>query len=138
MTTGESIARSARGWIGTPYLHQGRTRNGIDCIGLLLVVAHELGISDYESTEYSRNPSGRRMARLLGDNLSRIPFPEARVGDVLHLATPFEPQHVAILTRDDPRYVIHADSNAGRVVEVRLDARFLRLIRGAYRVPGSS
>ena len=29
------IVAAARDWVGVPYRHQGRTRNGIDCIGLL-------------------------------------------------------------------------------------------------------
>ena len=30
------IVDAARNWVGVPYRHQGRTRNGIDCVGLLL------------------------------------------------------------------------------------------------------
>ena len=36
MTGGAGIVRAARGWIGTPYVHQASVRGaGCDCLGLL-------------------------------------------------------------------------------------------------------
>lgn len=136
MSTRADLVDAARAWLGVPYQHQGRTRHGVDCIGLLLCVAHALGLSAYETHAYSRNPSGYRMARLMAHHLTRIDFTQVGPADVLHLATVTEPQHVAIVSRAHPLYVIHADSAAGRVVEVRLDERLLKRVRGSYRVPG--
>ena len=39
------IVESARGWLNTPFRHQGRTKNvGVDCLGLLVGVATELNL----------------------------------------------------------------------------------------------
>lgn len=55
----EQIIAKAREFIGTPYLHQGRVKGaGIDCCGLVIQVAKELGLSDYDLTGYSRYADG--------------------------------------------------------------------------------
>ena len=53
-----AVVAAARGWIGVPYLHQGRSRSGIDCIGLVLQVAREAGIgpADLDFRRYGRMP----------------------------------------------------------------------------------
>ena len=126
------IIQAARAYLGTPYAHQGRTKFGLDCIGLIIRVAHDLGLSDYDESHYSRVPSGRRMQRLLSENCEKIPIKAATLGDLLHIAFETQPQHVAILT---DRGMIHADSRHG-VVEHRIDIEWLEKVRGAYRLPG--
>lgn len=133
--TPADIVTEARSWIDVPYQHQGRTRNGIDCLGLLVMIARRFDVTDYDELTYSRNPSGARMRRLLSLHLQPISIAEAGVGDVLHLAAGNEPQHVAIISRVDPLYFIHATSEFGRVVEQRIDDAGVRAVRGVYRVP---
>lgn len=131
------LINAARRWLDVPYQHQGRTRHGVDCLGLLVVLARELGVSDYDEAAYSRNPSGRHMRLMLDAHL--IPKDRRRafaVGDVLHMAAGIQPQHLAIVSGVNPLRVIHAHSEAGRVVEQRLDSLRLTKIRGVYRIPG--
>ena len=66
------IVDQARGYLGTPFLHQGRTRHGLDCVGLVIRVAHDLGLSDYDIDHYARAPSGRMMARVLAGELPAV------------------------------------------------------------------
>lgn len=132
--TRREIVLEARAWLGVPYLHQGRSRSGVDCLGLLQMVAANLGIAGYDELDYSRNPSGMRMARLLSEHLQRIEYAEAREGDILHMATAKEPQHLAIISNDDPRRIIHSSAMYGRVLEQTIDPTLK--IRGAYRIPG--
>lgn len=41
--TGDHVVQSARGWIGTPYVHQASVRGaGTDCLGLLRGVWREM------------------------------------------------------------------------------------------------
>ena len=128
------IVEAARGWLGVPYQHQGRTMAGVDCVGLGIAVAHQLGLSQYDITGYSRNPSGQRRRRLLREHCTPVDLAEIRAGDILHLRFGAEPQHLAVVTRTDPTYILHADSLAGRVVEHILDPGWRAMCRGAYRL----
>lgn len=123
-----------RKWLGVKWQHQGRTRNGIDCVGLPIVVANDLGISDFDINQYSRVPSGHMMQRLLSTVCTKIT--DIRKGDILHMAFIEQPQHIAIVSGIDPLQIIHADTVAGKVVEHRLDDEWISKIRGAYRIPG--
>jgi hypothetical protein len=48
--TRQVIVETARSYKGVPYQDQGRTREeGLDCVGELIVVAHDIGYTDFES-----------------------------------------------------------------------------------------
>lgn len=130
--TRERFVAEARRWIGVPWVHQGRSRRGVDCIGLLLVVCRSLGLSDYEVTGYGTAPNADFMRTECDRLMTRVAAPE--IGDVLVMRFSREPQHVLI--RADARRVIHAWSVPGRVVEVTMPDAWERRIVGAYRVPG--
>jgi cell wall-associated NlpC family hydrolase len=52
------IVAAARTYLGVPWRHQGRTRAGLDCAGLIVMVARDLALSDYDSTAYGRRAQG--------------------------------------------------------------------------------
>lgn len=128
----EIIVSTARGYLGVPYMHQGRTRHGLDCVGLVLMVAHDLNLSDFDIDHYSRVPSGRMMVRKINEQCSRLKLSEIKPGDLLHIAYEKQPQHLALVT---DKGMIHADNLRG-VVEHRLDDGWRLKVRGAYRLPG--
>ena len=127
-----SIVTAARSYVGTPFLHQGRTAKGLDCVGLCIRVAHDLKLTQFDIDGYSRVPSGRMMQRILAEQCERIDIQDILPGDILHMAFEDEPQHLAIVT---DKGIIHANGNRG-VVEHWLDAEWHYRIRGAYRLPG--
>lgn len=43
MITSQALARTLEHWLGVPYLHQGRTRMGCDCIGFVWGALREAG-----------------------------------------------------------------------------------------------
>ena len=131
-TSRSDIVAAARAYLGVPYMHQGRTRHGLDCIGLVIRVAHDLGLSDYDIDGYKRVPSGRRMERILAEQCTRIAVADAVAGDLLHLAYARDPQHIVLVT---DKGMIHADSQRG-VVEHNRNDTHQRRVRGAYRLPG--
>lgn len=57
--TREQIIEQARTWIGVPWRHQGRNRTGIDCGGLVIQVAIELGFATpaHDRVGYDRLPT---------------------------------------------------------------------------------
>lgn len=48
--SGAEIIAQARTWLGVPYLYGGTTRQGVDCSGLIMQVAHALGIASCPRT----------------------------------------------------------------------------------------
>ncbi|MCP4102774.1 MAG: hypothetical protein GY750_15350 [Lentisphaerae bacterium] len=129
----QSIVDEARSWLGIPFKHQGRTIDGVDCVGLVIVVAHALGLSDFETHQYSRHPSPTMMGRILDAEMVRIKISEALPGDVYWMRFFKDPQHLAIIS---DKGIIHSFSNVKKVTEHRIDKRWKNRIMGAYRFKG--
>lgn len=64
MTTQDDIVRYARTWLGTRWVHQGRSRQGIDCAGLLIKVAEHFELPHEDAQGYRRDP-GRQFLRII-------------------------------------------------------------------------
>lgn len=130
----EQILEAARAWLGTPFRHQGRCRGvGVDCIGLIVGVARDLGINARDRTDYPRQPDGRSLEAALENQLLCLRPEEIRPADVLLMRIRHLPQHVGFLAEHGT--LIHAHSAAGRVVEMRLDERWWDRLVAAYRFP---
>lgn len=127
--------------VGTPYRHQGRSRCGVDCIGLIIVAAQAAGWTGTPpAADYSRQPSGRTFLAGLESHLVRVPMAEAVPGDVLFIRFRLhaglsrvvsQPHHVAVLTA--PSVVVHAASDVGRVVAQRMGSHWRDDPFRAYR-----
>lgn len=120
-----AIVDTARQWIGTPWHHQGRVKGvGVDCVGLVLCVARELGLvqSDFDVHGYSQVPDGKLLMHHLSDHMDEVSPADMQPGDVVCVAFDLHPQHVGIL--GDYVYgglsMIHAASKYQRVIETRL------------------
>lgn len=128
------VVSTARGYLGTPFMHQGRLKGiGVDCIGLLVGVARELGITQHDSTTYSRSPDGTTLCREL--NKCLIKECNGRLGmvAVFWISQPSMPVHAGILTDVG---MIHTYANVGKVVEHVLDPRWRKRIVCFFRYPG--
>lgn len=139
--TGADIARVARGYLGTRYVHLGRSRHGLDCAGLVLVTAHDLGLTDWDDTDYTAQPDTAHLRACLERFCARVCCGDcARVGDVLLMSIRGSAQHLGIVTRAatarEPALLIHAYQTPGRVVEHSIDRRWQRRVVGAYRWRG--
>lgn len=136
--TGAAVVAAARGWLGTPFCHQGRRRGvGVDCVGLVIGVAHELGLSDFDITGYARRPDSSELAARAHELMQPIAPAAARPGNVLLLAIEGRAQHLAIRSDiDGDPAIIHAHAPQRRVVEHRIDCNWHERILGAFRLPG--
>ena len=142
-----AIVERARYELGTPWQHQARTsRLALDCVGLVGVVANSLGLAhaaewfaDDELKRYGRPPRPDVLLAGARKYLDEIAVRDALEGDVLvvaHRSHPDTPTHFGIVTRAAPRYVIHAEYFAGRVVENRLPDGARWLPTHAFRFRG--
>lgn len=143
MTTHADVVAEARTWIDTPVHHQARIKHvGVDCIGLVIGVARELGLVEptFDIGAYPRDPDSVSLLAKAREHMTEIPYDEAVSGDVLVITFNRDPQHFCILAEYRPgvRSVIHAASNAnpGRVVETRLMFSAVMRRGAAFRLPG--
>ena len=122
------VVAAARGWIGTPYLHQASVRGvGCDCLGLLRGVWREvLGAEPEAVPPYSMDwaePQGLEV--LLGAarrHLGEKPVAGAAPGDVLvfRMRSGAVAKHVGIVA--GPAAFIHSFSGHGVVESALTDA----------------
>lgn len=123
------IVAAARALLDVPYHHQGRDRRfGLDCVGLLIEVARDVGAKWHDLEGYSRD--GRITADGKGHSLLRseleasldevVDLRQARDGDVLcfWISRELVPHHVGIKIGNG---LIHAaaqvNGKRGKVVE---------------------
>jgi cell wall-associated NlpC family hydrolase len=137
--TKAKIVEEARRLLSSPFAHQGRGEKGVDCAGLVILVAHRLGLSQFDCSGYRRLPGavdGRKIEDLCAAELRPIEFSAAEPGDVALFLIGQRPRHMAILGSDQAGMLtmIHAYEPAGRVVENILDAGWKAALCGVYEI----
>lgn len=129
------VQETARQYIGTRWQHQGRIKGvGIDCIGLIICVAHDLRLSDFDSSNYSRQPVGSRLRNTMAEEMDVVQRADMAPGDVVLMRFNGEPQHVGIVSDIGGRLgLIHAFAQRRMVVEHGLDDLWASRIVAVYR-----
>lgn len=143
MTTSRvAVVAEARSWLGTPWVHQHRTKGvGVDCAGLVIGVARALGLVPpaMDVNHYARTPDGSLLATC-DAWMQRHDVAAAEPGDVLVMRFDTDPQHLAIVADyvHGGLSIVHALDRAGRgsVIEHRLDLANRARIVAAYSLPG--
>lgn len=138
MTTAAEVIACARLYIGVRYQHQGRNRAGLDCLGLVVRVCHDLGLSSFDSRAYGRLPNGDQMRAALREQCTEVDG-EPRLGLVALMRFATEPQHVGLVgDHVGGVSLIHALAASRKVVEHRIDDAWRGRILGLYALPGVS
>ena len=123
------IIAAARSYAGVKWEHQGRSRVGIDCVGLPVLVGRDLGLAVEDLKAYKRTSEGRQLIKELDRRLVRLKPMQRRDGSVLAFQDRLTPIHVAIYCENlmEGRrvpYIIHAEmgffGRDGKVIEVPL------------------
>lgn len=100
-------AEAARGWIGTRWVHQGRTHAGVDCVGLVIVAARDLGIELPDIAGYRRTPDPKKFVNFILEHSD--PQPKPVVGSVGIFRDGNQPCHLAIFAEKHGQLsMIHA------------------------------
>ena len=110
------IVECARQYLGVPFRHQGRSKLGIDCAGLVLLVGQEMGYlpKKLKIKNYSRMPNGDFVVNLMQEYGEEKEIKEANIGDVFLMNIGGNPQHLSIKTNIG---IIHSSEFAKKVIE---------------------
>lgn len=125
----QKIIDKAREYINTPWLHQGRSKLGVDCVGLIVCVFKDCGITVEDYTKYHRTPHSEDMLDILNRHLEKKRLSELEKGDIITIRIRGAIQHVAIYNNDT---IIHADNRAGKVLEIPMTGRLRERIIAAH------
>jgi len=132
------FVEAARKYIGLRWVHQGRSRTqGVDCLGLIVLAARDIGMKVEDCTGYRRRPDDRKLLRMVDEQMDRAPEGDPlEPGDILLLHFKdrnTSPYHFAIVDKDT-NYIIHGYAPHRRVV-VDLSEAWLDNIHSVYRIP---
>jgi cell wall-associated NlpC family hydrolase len=136
--TRNDIIKEARGWVGVPFRHQGRTRRGVDCAGLVIEVARALGLADCNIRDYRRTAAGYDFTDVFDTYMNKIPLDARQAGDVILFRFGRFDCHCGIITDAARCGVVHAYQPAGVVLDEHLSpqSELMRSISKAYRFRG--
>lgn len=137
--TRDEIVRETRGWIGCPYRRRGRSRKGVDCIGLVVVVSYPFEIVHIDQTDYSDYPHPDRLLLQAFDRFLTPVHPDSPFPGTIGVFTASVlPVHTGIFTEVHGKvHFVHARKDEGMVIEqeYRPQDRHGRLI-ARYAYPG--
>lgn len=142
LITGMDLVRAARGYLDTPFKHQGRLKGaGVDCVGLVICAARDLGrdleremreagFTDDDFCRYSQDQDLATLRTMVASIADPDPVP--RIGSILifKILNARSP-HMGIKTEHG---VIHAFDRVGRVAEHRIDEVWERVTDSAWRL----
>lgn len=138
MITGADLVTAARSWVGVKYRHQGRNRNGVDCIGLPIAVCQEAGllVGAEPPANYTIVPNTRTfLANFEAFGCTRVPAREIVDGMLLVFSQEGYPCHVGLRSTMHGRSaVVHAHMGPRKVIEEVL--RPESHLMAAFRIPG--
>ena len=136
-----AIVQAARGWIGTPYVHQASVKGGgTDCLGLVRGVWREFfGAEPEAMPAYTPDwgETGDNELLLGGAERFLRPAPDEQPGDVLvfRMRAGAIAKHMGILAETGTEATfVHAYDRHG-VVESPLSAPWRARIAGRFRFP---
>lgn len=140
MATRDDIVRSCIDMAAAkvPFVHNGRSRAGLDCGGLILLSLWENGVPapDWPKPYIRMVHKQHILINACRCHLDAIPIADADHGDLLMMwwnRHTKEPQHLAIL--NGPDRIVHAYTGSSTVVHVHLSPKYRRRITHAFRFP---
>lgn len=134
MITRTQIVEEGRQWIGAPYLHQGRSRYGIDCLGLIILTLQKVGMKIPDHCNYPPQYDARQLLEGCQKYLQQISTANINIGSILLFQVYNQPRHLAIATN---RGMIHIrGGRSSHVTEVPIPPQWQKRIHSVYDVPG--
>lgn len=123
MPTRNELIAVAKTWIDVPAIASGAQRSGVNCLGLFVGIAREIGGLEDMVTEAEKHvgfrvpttPSGLMKGLVKSNYLELVIPPTMSPGNLVLFFTRDGPQHLALVT--EPGVIIHAAQVKKKVVE---------------------
>lgn len=138
-----ALVAAARSFIGVPFRHQGRTINGMDCIGHLVLSFAAINKPLRNRVDYGRLPANAKLEAALSLHFGPPVAGPPQPADVVVLAWEDDPRYVGlpchvgiVAPHPEPRIgisLIHCYAISGRVIEHGFSADWLSRVVGVYR-----
>ena len=134
--TRDTLIATARSFVGTPFRHQGRSAQGVDCVGLLICIARTLDLPQDDVTGYTRRAEGMGFLEHFRGQLVEIALSAAGPADVLVFVETVYPCHTGLLSeRHGTPHLIHAHAPRRKVIEEPYLGVWPARARFAFRFP---
>ena len=130
-----TLSEAALKYVGVKFRHLGRTENGMDCVGLLLLAARDCGYLAEGIPVYGREPRNGLLQGQLKDHLGKPVDRDPKPNDIvaMSLRTDGQISHVGIITKHPYGLgLCHTYGEIGRVVHQLLDDRRINQITEVY------
>lgn len=136
--TPHQLIESARDLKGVPWRHRGRTRLGLDCIGMVICAMRQCGIEPLKQLGLRDVPYGRQASpELIQAIEAHLEPAPGRIPGALGLFRFYGeqwPRHVGLITENGN--VIHCNAKHGGVMEHGLRAQWSRWLHSVWLLPG--
>lgn len=120
------VVIEARKWLDVPWQHQGRTIHGIDCAGLIVKIAHDLKLSEFDTRDYGRRAIGHRFLKYFSDNMDEVAVTDLTPGNVMTFRDGIYPCHCGVIAEKNGQpSIIHAHATYGAVREEQFSQEWL-------------
>lgn len=133
----DAFIAMARTWLGVPFRHQGRTRHGVDCIGVVICLAQESKfVPDPldEPIDYTRQPQKELLRKGVARWCDRILAPEPACVVLMRWPKMTYEAHAGILLHDN--HLLHAYQQVNKVIEITYGAPWSRMHPSYWRFRG--
>ncbi len=133
---GIDFYNQAKSWKGVPYLHQGRTRVGCDCIGFVIGVMTEVALlpaSVEMPTAYARRETNGVLLQRVMSHCMRVAKPQDRALLLIQWQNDSTPTHVALHCAGS---MLHCYQRAGSVVSHGYAGKWPQWTHSYWKLPG--
>ncbi|KGM34771.1 NlpC/P60 family protein [Inquilinus limosus] len=129
------LVEAARGYLDVKWRHMGRSRFGIDCVGLVLLAARDLGHLVEDVPEYVRGAHGYDVVREIAARTRPASLGALREDLIILFRESIYPCHCGILGAGPHGWtLVHAHAKSGKVVEDPYDF-WAELATHAFALP---
>lgn len=117
--TRDDIVTTARQYLGTRFHKGGRTKAGLDCVGLITLVAYDIGYKHVDDvTYYDFEPRPDEFLKTIRSQTNPVIGLVPKKGNVVMLRQSIYPMHCGIIGQNQSGLtVINANLHLRKVVE---------------------